>query len=315
MLRQLALLFVFTISIANAWAAPSAKQKVNGSDSTTQTADRDQRGTPAAPLVVNERSIHSDEETAEEARKEAEQKRFNRWTIYLTLVIAICAFLQFCAIVGQIFVYRGQSQLMAGTMGEIHTQAEQMKIQTNTAQIQTDEITRQVNLMESQGLILKQSADISRGASVPTLRILSFHMGGSDPLVHHEMVVTVRNYGATPAILDALYISFDDGERWPTEEGESISYSEPGGRAVAANSEVVLQSSPYICLVSPALIDRFRRQDRSIYARIRLKYLDVFESPARILRFSVHLNKRQNGTISFQITNQWNEYDNPQNPN
>ena len=165
--------------------------------------------------------------------------------------------------------------------------------------------------IKRQADLMKQSADIGRGATVPTLRILNFDMGGSDPLVDHEMELTVRNYGATPAILDALYISFDDGERYPTGEGESLSYSDPGGRAVTANSEVVIQSSPYICLVSPDLIHRFRREQRSIYAHGRLKYLDVFDSPTRSLRFSVHLNQRQNGTIHCQITGQWNEYEKP----
>jgi hypothetical protein len=174
---------------------------------------------------------------------------------------------------------------------------------------------RTLAAIKRQAELMKQSADISRGATVPTLRILNFGMGGSDPLVDHEMELTVRNYGATPAILDALHISFDDGERWPTGEGESVSYSDPGGRAVAANSEVVIQSSPYICLVSPDLIHRFRREQRSIYAHVRLKYLDVFDSPTRSLRFSVHLNQRQNGTIRCDITGQWNEYDKPQKAN
>lgn len=163
--------------------------------------------------------------------------------------------------------------------------------------------------IKHQALLMKQSADLSRGATVPTLRILNFHLGGSDPLVHHEMELTVRNYGASPAILDVLYISFDEGERWPTGEGESVSFSETGGRAVAAHSEAILQSAPYLCLVSPNLIDRFRREQRSIYAHGRLKYLDVFDSPTRSLRFSVHLNQTQNGTIQCQITNQWNEYE------
>ena len=42
-------------------------------------------------------------------------------------------------------------------------------------------------------------------------------MSGRDPLVDNEMVMTVKNHGATPAILDALYISFDDGDPLPME--------------------------------------------------------------------------------------------------
>jgi hypothetical protein len=84
------------------------------------------------------------------------------------------------------------------------------------------------NLFDGTG-ILKQSADIGRGATIPTLRMLKFNMSGSDPLVDNEMELTVRNYGSTPAILDALYISFDDGDRWPTAEGTPVAYGDQGG--------------------------------------------------------------------------------------
>jgi hypothetical protein len=168
--------------------------------------------------------------------------------------------------------------------------------------------------MGEQTGLLKQSADIGKGAAVPTLRMLRFNMSGSDPLVDNEMELTVRNYGATPAILDALYISFDDGERWPTAEGTPVAYNDQGGRAVAANSEGTLRCSPNICLVSPRQIERFRIELKRLYAHGRLKYLDVFESPVRSLRFDVCLSPRQDGTIHCEIIGQRNEYE-PQKPN
>jgi hypothetical protein len=42
-----------------------------------------------------------------------------------------------------------------------------------------------------------------------------------------------------------------------------------------------------------------------------LKYLDVFESPVRSLRFDVCLSPRQNGAIQCEIIGQWNEYEPP----
>lgn len=172
-------------------------------------------------------------------------------------------------------------------------------------------IRQQAKHMGEQTDILKQSADISRGATIPTLRMLKFNMSGSDPLVDNEMELTVRNYGATPAILDALYISFDDGERWPTADGTPVAYDDRGGRAVAANSEGTLHCSPTICLISPRLIPRFRTELKCLYAHGRLKYLDVFESPVRSLRFDVCLSPRQNGAIHCEIIGQWNEYESP----
>ncbi len=176
------------------------------------------------------------------------------------------------------------------------------------------QIRRQADHMSKQTEILKQSADISRGSAVPTLRMLKFNMSGSDPLVDNEMEMTVRNYGSTSAILDALYVSFDDGERWPTE-GTPVAYDDRGGRAVAANSDCTLHCSPTICLVSPRLIPRFRTELKSLYAHGQLKYVDVFESPVRSLRFDVCLSPRQNGTIYCEIIGQWNEYESPKNPN
>jgi hypothetical protein len=174
---------------------------------------------------------------------------------------------------------------------------------------------RQAEQTAKQTGILKQSADISKGATVPTLRILKFNMSGSDPLVDNEMELTVRNYGTTPAILDALYISFDDGEQWPTGKGTPVAYDDQGGRAVAASSEGTLHCSPTICLVSPRQIERFRTELKRLYVHGRLKYLDVFESPVRSLIFDVCLSPSQNGAIHCEIIEQRNEYEHPQNSN
>jgi hypothetical protein len=266
---------------------PQANQKPANGSGASQTSQSDQRGTKSNPLAVDVHTVQSDQEAAREADNDAWEKHVNVWNIGLTCAIALCA-------LAQVFVYLRQTHLLNQTLAEVHAQAGHMKEQTG---------------------ILKQSADISRGAAVPTLRMLRFNMSGSDPLVDNEMELTVRNYGATPAVLDALYISFDDGERWPTAEGASVAYDDRGGRAVAANSDGTLHCSPTICLVSPRLIPRFRTELKSLYAHGRLKYLDVFESPVRSLRFDVCLSPRQNGTIHCEIIGQWNEYELPQKAN
>jgi len=107
LLLAIVLLYGYTLA-----AATKSKDKVCGSDCPAQAAQPDKRGTQSSPLVVDARSIHSDKEAAEEAQRIAEQKRINTWNIRLTFVIAVCAFLQFCAIVGQIIVYRNQSRMM-----------------------------------------------------------------------------------------------------------------------------------------------------------------------------------------------------------
>jgi hypothetical protein len=91
-----------------------AKEKVGDSGSATQSTQTDKRGTPESPLMVNARTIHSDDEAAEEKRENAEHERTDRWIIGLTIAIAICAFLQFCGIVAQVVVYLKQTQGYAG---------------------------------------------------------------------------------------------------------------------------------------------------------------------------------------------------------
>jgi hypothetical protein len=101
-------LFGFQRAGYRVFGKPSDSNKLVVSDKATA----DQRGTQSSPLVVDARTIHSDKETAEESKKIAEQERVNTWNIRLTAVIAVCAFLQFCGIVGQIIVYCSQSKMM-----------------------------------------------------------------------------------------------------------------------------------------------------------------------------------------------------------
>jgi hypothetical protein len=89
-------------------------------------------------LVVDVRTVHSNEETTEETQKVAEQKRTNRWNIGLTAVIAACAALQFGGIVGQIFIYRGQSRLMLAGLKVGHQTAQASLIASKAAQQSAD---------------------------------------------------------------------------------------------------------------------------------------------------------------------------------
>lgn len=132
--------------------------------------DIDQRGTSASPLVVDTRAIQSDAEAAESSRKDAEQHRVNGWNIGLTFVIAICAFLQVCAIVGQIVVYCGQSKIMARTLKAINRQANTMEQQAKDARRAIEEsaqtATATVAAMEAQAQSLKYQTTIFRSQAL-----------------------------------------------------------------------------------------------------------------------------------------------------
>src|ERR1019366_7034496 len=116
MLKNIAIAVAITFYCCSAIAIPKTDQKVGNGTPAAQDAGADKRGTQDAPLIVNAHTIQSDKEAAEEARKDAEQKRVNGWNIGLTFAIAICAFLQFGGIVAQVFVYLKQTKIMRETL-------------------------------------------------------------------------------------------------------------------------------------------------------------------------------------------------------
>jgi hypothetical protein len=127
MLKYLA---IFAVLLCFASSASNSAEKPANRNSGAQDATPDKRGTQDAPLIVETRPADGDKEATEEAQRDAEQKRTNRWNIGLTFWIAVCAFLQFGGIVAQVVVYLKQTKIMKGTLAEIHTQAGHMEQQT-----------------------------------------------------------------------------------------------------------------------------------------------------------------------------------------
>jgi hypothetical protein len=153
MLRKIALLLLVA-HYGVAIAAAKPEKQVDDGKGGTQAAQPDKRGTKDSPLIVETRTTHSDSETAEEAEKEAEQKHVNGWSIGLTIVIAACAFLQFCGIIGQIVVYLKQTRLMKDTLRAIGRQGDLMDNQVEEMKLQrkqtVEEMKRQAYQMEQQ---------------------------------------------------------------------------------------------------------------------------------------------------------------------
>ena len=167
MFKNLILLLAFVFYTGHAVRAANVQQKIANGNSPAQSATDDKRGTQDSPLMVNTRTIHSNEETAEEARKDAEQHRTNRWNIGLAFAIAICAFLQFCAIVGQIIVYCRQTVIMKKSTGIILRQAKIMGAQARdarktaavsneNAQNALEAVSRQADQMERQNTTVRE---------------------------------------------------------------------------------------------------------------------------------------------------------------
>ncbi len=168
---MLKLLLLIGVLSAVSVPAQSQQQPANGSQS-ADTSKPDQRGTENSPLVVNEHTIHSDKETAEETARDAEQKRTNSLNIKLTFAIAICAGLQFAGIVGQIFVYIWQARLLRETKGEIHTQAGLMKDQLEVMRDQAKDARESAAQATSIAVEAAKTAQISAGAAVEQFRAM-----------------------------------------------------------------------------------------------------------------------------------------------
>jgi hypothetical protein len=133
MLRTIALLSILLSCLGHAFAATKTPDKVGSCNCPAQTTQPDKRGTLDSPLMVDARAVHSDKEAAQEAQRVAEQQRVNTWSIRLTFVIAVCAFLQFGGIVAQVVVYLKQTKVMRDTLAAISKQATTMDTQATDA--------------------------------------------------------------------------------------------------------------------------------------------------------------------------------------
>jgi hypothetical protein len=254
MLRRIAVLLL----VVSMGAAPQSRQKIGDGKRTTQNPAADQRGTQSSPLVVDARTIHSDKETAEEAKKDLEQKHINTWTIGLTLAIAICAFLQFCAIAGQVIVYIRQSNIMGEALKATQDQAK-----------------------------------AAMGVAVPTLMLNEFTFVADgeksleEKLLRPTLMIGVKNYGQSPAIMKSFAVEFICGELPSVLRYPSILHFD-SGTALENGESMLLEKTG----VSPW--KAFSKEEASEIARGGRKYLtvygcvwydDVFGSPTRKLTF------------------------------
>jgi hypothetical protein len=207
----------------------------------TSASQSDQRGTEASPLVVEEHAIHSDEETAEESRKDAENQRTNTWDIGLTLAIAICAFLQFLGIVAQALIYLRQTSLLNRTLAEIHTQAGHMATQTAL-------LRDSVGAAQKSAEAAEISAKAVMGVAIPTLVIHEFSFMRSKSrsleadLEFPRIRISVKNFGQTPALLKSFAVEFTCEERPATLTYPSVLYFDPG-TAVEAGQPFLLEEA------------------------------------------------------------------------
>jgi hypothetical protein len=244
MRRKLALLIAVMFFAAHAVATAQPPKKTGDGSGTANTAQPDKRGTQESPLVVDTRSIHSAEESAEEANKNAEQKHVNRWNIGLTFAIAICAFLQFCGIAGQIVVYLKQTKLMRDTLTAISGQATTMDGQLTEMKLQREqtvfamgkqayEMGEQTSTLYSSLQVAKEAAEAAKGsadaakASVdlivqkerPILRIVISPLNMTVSPIDVQVRFDIHYYGSTEAFIveSRATMKVTDSEKCPAE--------------------------------------------------------------------------------------------------
>jgi hypothetical protein len=282
MLRKIGLL-VMILHYWVAFGAVKPNQKVGDGKPSAQASQPDKRGTEASPLVVNERTVHSDQEAAEEAAKDAEQKRVNRWNIGLTLAIAICALLQFCGVIGQIVVYLKQTKIMRETLNAISTQADTMADQVEQMGIQTDILSKSVLIAET-----AQRDAISKERPRLSIEIKDFDLGRI-PAIHYKLTC----HGTTPAYVNSSWEMTDFSPisdfEWVTE---AYGFPLRGLPDVIPNgtteNEVFIMGTDREKTTKELRDKAVHNGERYIHFRVRIVYRDIFEGEHQLLFSKVY---------------------------
>jgi hypothetical protein len=179
------------------YCEPSKSQNPQATEGTKATHN-DERGTEKSPLVVSARTVKSDAEAAEEKRKDTEQESTDNWTIWLTLAIAICAFLQFLGILGQIYVYLKQTGIMKDTLAAINRQAGHMETQNTT-------LAYSVKVAE---LANKRIVEKERARIVVKDEGLKVETGASKLFWYLVATVSINNVGSSRAFITKTEAEF-----------------------------------------------------------------------------------------------------------
>jgi hypothetical protein len=265
MLRKTGLLLVFMLYLGYAFAATKTKEKVCGSDCPAQAAQPDKRGTSDSPLVVDARSIHSDEEAAEEAKRIAEQKRINTWNIRLTFVIAVCAFLQFCAIVGQIVVYCGQSKMMVKGLRIGIKSARAAKQNANAA------------ILGLEMMMSKERARVSIEIKSLSLRMLS-----------PSIIYKVISHGPTHAIVEKAWVITSLAPMFSIEWGDDETSYHRQIEIPNVFPESEIESEDFIFNLTPEIATGIESGDWFVHFRARVIYKDLFGKPHETAIYKIY---------------------------
>lgn len=212
-------LIVFLLNCAVAYSEATAtqtpKQVTEGSATTKQT-EPDKRGTEASPLVVNQHTIQTKEEAAEEAARDAEQKHVNRWLIGLTIGLVFAAFLQIGGVFLQVKIYVKQTRLMFDGLRVGHMNAQAALIGAQAAKDSADAARKNVQIFadrERAHLIIRPNLQIN----VPMAKGRS-----------RDISLYVRNLGISRALDVACYASAISGPEaqhpaeWPIVMNRNI---------------------------------------------------------------------------------------------
>jgi hypothetical protein len=256
----------------------SGKVKRHPPDSTAASGptqpNTDQRGTKESPLVVDtEKSGQTAYEASENKRHDDEAATQNNREFYLTLAIAIAAFLQVAGIAAQVCVYLKQSRLMGLSLAATEKAA---------------------NAAET-------SANAAMGVAVPTLAILEFSIGSQQgeelasavvsALQYPRIGITLKNYGQSPAFIKgcSVMVDFREIANMPTNPYYSVAWNrndviDPNGSFVIENGIPTLVTA----ITNDDVIALLRREKHlTIYGVFY--YGNIFNSSTRELKFCKRL--------------------------
>ena len=191
------------------------------------------------PLVVETHSVQSQQEATAEEQKYAWEKKVNRWNIGLTLAIALCA-------LAQVFVYLLQTRLLGQTLGEVHSQAEQMKTQVELMRKQTGILGDSVEAAKESAKAALAQVEIAKLAERAWVvekinfpdRLPRRGVTGGGVLV---AVVVIKNIGRQPATLKFCQTRFHTPDRLSPKPEYCTLASIPDGFLLAPGDEKILR--------------------------------------------------------------------------
>jgi hypothetical protein len=231
--------------------APDQRPKPPTPASETQKPLQDKRGTSDAPLIVQIKGAQAGAEASDNKERSADTRIKNR-ELLLTAFIALAAFVQAGAVVGQIIINRKQSKIMNNSLSATRNAAA-------AAQTSADATLKSVTLQEAK---LRQWVDIDDWKNT------SHHMQGN--AIETSLIIKFMIGNPTEMPLTLTRIDIDAGRHG--NSATSLEYVIALGNGYPADFSILLKEDEFI---------EYKKGNFLSGLKIAVGFVDVLEKDRR----------------------------------